>query len=80
MADKECPDCKGSLVPIKLIAEAWENPISGIAVQTDLQFYTGAEAERRFLTGKFVPAGLVESYLCSACGRIFLYGTPKTDK
>jgi len=77
MTHNECPDCNGELAKIKLIGRGWENPISGVAIDTDLQFYTESEAERSSFSGKFTPKGHVESFLCSSCGRIFLFGTVK---
>jgi hypothetical protein len=74
MTDKKCPDCDGELIKIKLISRGWENPISGIAVDADLGFYAEGDAERSGFSGMFKPAGTVESYLCTACGRIFLFG------
>ena len=58
---------------VKLFGRGWENAI-GLAVDTELVFYTGAGAERSGLSGMFKAEGWVESWLCSACGRILLYG------
>ena len=75
MTDKKCPDCNGELTEIKLFGRSWENPISGMAIDADLGFYAEGEAERNSLSGKFKPKGNVDSFLCNACGRIFLFGT-----
>jgi hypothetical protein len=74
MEDRQCPDCKGKLTGIKLIGSGWENPISGIGVQTELRSYSAAEAQRGSILGRFPQAGKVESFMCNDCGRIFLYG------
>jgi hypothetical protein len=74
MSEKQCPDCKGELTEIKLFGRGWENPISGVAVDADLSYFTEGEAERSSFSGKFKPKGHVESYLCQVCGRIFLFG------
>ena len=74
---RECPDCNGRLEQIKLIGEGWMNPISKIVLQSELQYYAGAEAERGGFSGTYQPSGEVETFRCTDCGRIFLYGTPK---
>jgi uncharacterized protein YbaR (Trm112 family) len=80
MADRECPDCKGKLTGIKLIGTGWENPLTGIAVQTELRIFSEAEAQRGSFSGVFPAAGKVESLMCTECGRIFLYGSAVTSK
>jgi hypothetical protein len=77
MTDRVCPNCKGKLNPIKLIGTGLENPLSGLADQTELQFFTGGDAERGAFSGAFTPAGRIESFLCSDCGQIVLYGVSK---
>ena len=74
MADRECPDCKGKLTAIKLIGAGWENPLTGIGVQTELGSYSATDAQRGSILGRFPQAGKVESFMCNDCGRIFLYG------
>ena len=74
MTDRECPDCKGKLTEIKLIGTGWENPLTGLAVQTELRIFSEAQAQRGSSSGVFPPAGQVQPYLCADCGRIFLYG------
>jgi len=75
MIDRKCPDCNGELTKITLFGRGWENPISGIAVDTELSFYTDEEAKRGNFAGMFKAKGSVESFVCNDCGRIFLYGT-----
>jgi hypothetical protein len=77
MNDINCPDCHGELTKITLFGRGWENPITGIAVDADVSYYVDAEAERSDFSGMFKPKGMVEAYLCLACGRIFLYGSLK---
>ena len=72
MPDHKCPDCGAEMRTVKLFGRGWENAI-GLAVDTELAFYTGAEAGRSGLSGMFKAEGQVESWLCSGCGRIFLY-------
>ena len=78
--NKDCPDCKGNLTKIKLIGGSWENPISGVAVHTELKFFTDADAKRSYWSAMFTPTGEIETYICNSCSRIFLYGIPKTSK
>jgi hypothetical protein len=75
MADKKCPDCQGNLGEIKLIGEGWENPLSGVQIQTELVSFTEPDAPRGTFSGKFKSVGSVQSYICQECGRIFQYGT-----
>ena len=72
--ERTCPDCNGELAGIKLIGRGWENPLSKLAIDTELDYFTEAEADRNGFSGMFRPKGRVESFLCGACGRIFLYG------
>jgi hypothetical protein len=51
MADRDCPDCKGKLTGIKLIGTGWENPLTGIAIQTDLRIFCEANAQRGSFSG-----------------------------
>ncbi len=73
MTHTTCPDCQGELKPIKLIGRGWENPISKIAADSDLGYYVEAETERSDFSGMYKAKGEIDSYLCSACGRIFLF-------
>jgi hypothetical protein len=74
MSNHTCPDCKVELTPIQLFARGWENPLTGVAVDTGLNFYTDTDADRSLLSGMFKPKGQIESYLCPSCGRIYLFG------
>ena len=75
-----CPDCGGRLRPIKLFGRGWENPISGVAIETAIAHYTYPDAERSLLSGKFKPAGSVHAFLCTECRRVYLYGTPRPGR
>jgi uncharacterized protein YbaR (Trm112 family) len=69
-----CPDCKGRLKEVKLIGIGWENPLTRIALQTELTIFSEAQAQRGSYSGVFPQAGKVEPFMCRLCGRIFLYG------
>jgi hypothetical protein len=62
------------LTGIKLIGAGWENPFSGVGVQTELSSYSAADAQRGSILGRFPQAGKVEAFMCNDCRRIFLYG------
>jgi hypothetical protein len=76
MPPKTCPDCHGELAQVKLFGRSWENPLTKVAVETDLGFYTDAQGERGSFSGQFTPQGTLTAFRCQACGRIFLYGEP----
>ena len=80
MTDRACPDCNGKLTEIKLIGTGWENPLTGIAVQTELRSFSEARAQRGSFSGVFPAAGDVQPFICVDCGRIFLYGAAKEKK
>jgi hypothetical protein len=77
MTNKTCPDCKGELLPIKLFGRGWENPLTGVAADSELVYYAPTGAERSGFSGMYKPEGTVGAFLCHTCGRIFLYGNPK---
>jgi hypothetical protein len=74
MTERVCPDCKGELSEIKLIGTGWENPLTGIAIQTELRIFSAAQAQRGVFSRAFPAAGQVQPFMCNDCGRIFLYG------
>ena len=76
MTHKNCPDCQGDLRKIKLFGRSFENPLSGAAIDADIQFYAASNARRSNLLSMFEPEGKVESFICESCSRIFLYGSP----
>ena len=67
---KKCPDCGQSSKRIQMIDK----------VQMGHSFpeYAVGEVERSIWTAKFPIEGRVASYMCDQCGRITLYGEPKS--
>jgi len=74
-----CPDCGAPLQAIRLIGRGPEN-VAGIALDSDVTFYTAADAKRGTWSGKFAIEGEVQATICPDCRRIFLYGTPAQAK
>jgi len=74
-----CPDCGAPLQPIKLFGRGPES-LAGIALESDITFYTAAGAERGTWSGKYKVDGVVQAYMCTSCRRIFLYGEPVQEK
>ena len=79
---KHCPDCRGDLEPIKLLARTplLEGALSFPQyVESDgaVVRYAAADAKRSD-TGNWTyrVAGTVKATLCSSCHRIFLHGEP----
>jgi hypothetical protein len=49
--------------------------------ETHAEFeYTVPEAERGFWTGQYAVEGRVEAYMCHSCGRVMLYGVPRSSQ
>jgi hypothetical protein len=63
-----------------LIGTSWENPLTWIAVQTELRRFSEAQAQRRSYSGVFPQAGTLKPFMCRDCGRIFLYGLTKEQR
>jgi hypothetical protein len=64
---------------VTLFGRGPENPISGAAIDAALLYYTDAAGERGSVWwgfGMLTPKGTVRTMMCTACRRIFLYGTP----
>jgi hypothetical protein len=57
-----CPDCKGSMQLIRLVANS---PMPGT---------TGEQMDLRYITARFDMTGVVKAFRCDRCSRIFLYG------
>ena len=70
-----CPDCGAPLQAIKLFGRGPES-LAGIAYDSDVTFYTTADAGRGTWSSKYKVDGAVQAYICTACRRIFLYGEP----
>jgi hypothetical protein len=75
MTNRTCPDCKTELTDILVFGRGWQNPFTKMAVDTGLEYYTGAKAEMNN-KGMFDAQGQVEACLCPNCSRIFFYGVP----
>jgi hypothetical protein len=75
--ESQCPDCNGELVGVKLFGRGWKNPVSGAAVDSEVMYYAGADAQRSSFLSMFEEAGTVQATLCNGCRRIFLHGVPK---
>jgi hypothetical protein len=75
-----CVDCAGALREIVLFGRGEVHPITGSAVDAAVIHYTDANAVRGAWLGLFQISGDVKSLMCSACGRIFLYGVAKPTK
>jgi hypothetical protein len=74
-----CPDCGGSLQPIKIFDRGPQS-MAGIAIDSETVLYTSADAERGSWSGRFPEIGEVKSQICTSCQRIFLYGAPLQGK
>lgn len=70
-----CPDCKGSLQSIELVARGPDGPM-GPPLETLVRFYATADIDRVRTGGESRTAGHVRASLCSQCHRIFLHGVP----
>jgi hypothetical protein len=72
----ECPDCKSTMQPIKLIdatdGPGWDQE----GVQHIELAYAAPDAARSFFLGKIQRLGAVKGLICPECGRIILYGVP----
>ncbi len=72
-----CPDCGGLLQGIALFGRGPSNPLSGAAIDTAVLYYTDAGAKRSRWLEMLEEQGTVETSMCTACHRIFLYGIPR---
>lgn len=72
---ERCPDCKGSLQSIELVARGPDGPL-GSPLQSIVRFYATADAERVRSGAESRTAGHVRATLCTQCHRIFLFGVP----
>jgi hypothetical protein len=66
-----CSDCGGPVSPIRIIDKTHHS------AHADLE-YTVPEARRSMWTGRFPIEGKVEADMCGQCGRIRLYGVPRS--
>jgi hypothetical protein len=74
-----CADCGGPLEAVALFGRGPQNPLTGVAIDAALQYYTDAGANRTSLwwgAGMLTAKGTVQASMCTSCRRIFLYGIP----
>ena len=74
MADevtRTCLECQGEMSPIIIMDQ---NRWGATGPGPGKLEYRQPEDSRSFWTGKYPTAGLVQAFLCGACGRIALYG------
>ncbi len=72
---ERCPDCKGSLQSIELVARGPDGPM-GPPLEAVVRYYATADSERVRSGSESRIAGHVRASLCSQCHRIFLHGVP----
>ena len=71
-ASRTCVECQGAMSPIIIMdKDRYGNTGPG---PRGLE-YRQAEDSRSFWTGKYRTAGLVQAFICGACGRIAMYGS-----
>ena len=72
-----CPDCGTELQPIKLIdATNWA---MGKGIGHVNLAYAAEDAKSGFFSG-IAPQGTVSGRVCTECGRILLYASPKEEQ
>ncbi len=71
--NRKCPECGGSVHPIKIIDKTGR-----MDEQTDLE-YALPESKRSFWLGRLPVEGVVMAHMCDTCGRISLYGRPRSE-
>ena len=80
--ERRCPDCGGTLVPIRLFGRGPLNPFTGAAIAADVAYYADEPARRGKLLASiwkplmFKASGSVRAARCTACDRIFLHAAP----
>jgi len=67
--DKQCPDCDGTMKPVKLIDKA-------LNTHEDVE-YTVPDAKRGLGSSQFPIEGKVAAFMCDSCERMPLYGQSK---
>lgn len=68
-----CPECQGMMAPISLLDQV---SINGRHQRLE---YALPGEKPSFWRGRFPVAGTVAAFMCGACGRITLYGVPKSE-
>jgi len=71
-----CPDCKTTMQPIRLI-DSTEPGIAGDGISHVDLAYAAADAQASFFRQKVPSLGVVRGFICPGCGRILLYGKPR---
>ena len=68
---RPCVECQGAMSPIVIIDVA-----PGVASRAvaGLLTYRLPDDRVSFWSGKYSTQGVVQAYMCAACGRIALYG------
>lgn len=67
-----CPDCHGTLDLIRIIDKGHFNFPGSLE-------YARIDAQPGFWTGSIPVEGKIDSLICTTCGRVFLYGSPKEE-
>ena len=75
---RNCPDCKTTMQPIRLI-DATEPGIRREGVRHVDLAYAAPDAQASFFLGKVPSLGVVGGFICPDCGRILLYGEPRRE-
>lgn len=73
-AKRNCPDCGGDLEHIKVVGRGWRNPISGIAIDTEVTHYVKADEKRSTFRVMFKRTRPIRSCICRGCKRVYMYG------
>lgn len=72
-----CPDCGSRLEPISLFGREEFNLRQGMGVDSGVRYYSDANEEQGFVTGRYAISGEVKASMCTTCYRIFLHGIPR---
>ena len=71
-ATRTCIECQGEMCPIIIMDK---DHYGNLGPGPQGLEYRQPKDKRSFWTGKYPTAGLVQSFMCGACGRIALYGS-----
>lgn len=76
---RECSDCNGPLQPVRIL----DATQAGLTLSPEKEgfahvtlSYASPESEQALFTGRIPRSGIVRGYICTECGRIYLYGEP----
>jgi len=73
---KQCPDCSATLEQIRMI-DATIGGVHRKGVGHVPLHYTHMKDRKSGLMERYLEAAPVQSYMCTGCGRILMYGTPR---